>query len=215
MPRCAQQPVVSLEGHRARLAVTQSEAYATRCTLHSCNRSSHMPVTSSAAPPALPVAYRAIACGADVNHSYSTQPAAQLVWEANLQAGGEADQPLSPTNLGHTNVLHAACRVSVREVSGLLGAALLCTPKPVSPLLSTSHCPCFSSGNLLMIPTGAGAGCSQTTLPRHCPPSPASHLASHPAPHPHCLPLGLHQFLSPSVGRPADARAAAASGGAD
>ncbi|PSC71679.1 ADP-ribosylation factor GTPase-activating AGD1 [Micractinium conductrix] len=56
-------------------------------------------------------AYRAIACGADVNHAYTSQPAAQLVWEANMQAGGGADQPLSPTNLGHTNVLHAACRL--------------------------------------------------------------------------------------------------------
>lgn len=65
----------------------------------------HPPLASLAA------AYHAIACGADVNHSYSGQAAAQLVWEANLVAGGEAEQPLSPTNLGHTGALHAACRV--------------------------------------------------------------------------------------------------------
>lgn len=56
-------------------------------------------------------AYHAIACGADVNHSYHTQPAARAVWECNLQAGGDADQPLSPSNLGHAGVLHAACMV--------------------------------------------------------------------------------------------------------
>lgn len=62
-------------------------------------------------PPHPRAAYHAIACGADVNHSYSGQSAGQLVWEANMLAGGQAEQPLSPTNLGHTSVLHAACRV--------------------------------------------------------------------------------------------------------
>ncbi|KAL4420567.1 hypothetical protein ABPG75_010223 [Micractinium tetrahymenae] len=65
-------------------------------------------------------AYRAIACGTDVNHSYSSQPAAQLVWEANMQGGGGADQPLSPTNLGHISVLHAACRAGDLLMAELL-----------------------------------------------------------------------------------------------
>lgn len=64
-------------------------------------------------------AYHAIACGADVNYSYSGQAAAQLVWEANMLAGGAAEQPLSPSNLGHTTVLHAACRVRGRRGVGL------------------------------------------------------------------------------------------------
>lgn len=80
-----------------------------RSTRHPCPP----PANTLQSPPRAPrpPAYRAIACGADVNHSYSSQPAAQLVWEANLQCGGGADQPLSPTNLGHISVLHAACRV--------------------------------------------------------------------------------------------------------
>ncbi|KAL4436335.1 hypothetical protein ABPG77_009897 [Micractinium sp. CCAP 211/92] len=65
-------------------------------------------------------AYHAIACGAEVNHSYSSQPAAQLVWEANMQCGGGADQPLSPTNLGHISVLHAACRAGDLVMAELL-----------------------------------------------------------------------------------------------
>lgn len=65
-------------------------------------------------------AYHAIACGADVNYSYSGQAAAQLVWEANTLAGGQAEQPLSPTNLGHTTVLHAACRAGDVVVAELL-----------------------------------------------------------------------------------------------
>ena len=62
-------------------------------------------------PPRPPAAYHALACGANANHPYNSQPAAQLVWEANMQAGGAEDQPLSPSNLGHSSVLHAACRV--------------------------------------------------------------------------------------------------------
>ncbi|KAI7840581.1 hypothetical protein COHA_005734 [Chlorella ohadii] len=65
-------------------------------------------------------AYHAIACGADVNYSYSGQAAAQLVWEANMLAGGAAEQPLSPSNLGHTTVLHAACRAGDVAVAELL-----------------------------------------------------------------------------------------------
>lgn len=65
-------------------------------------------------------AYHAIACGADVNHSYHAQPAARLVWECNMQAGGDADQPLSPTNLGHTGVLHAACTAGPPVMAELL-----------------------------------------------------------------------------------------------
>ncbi|GAB4819632.1 hypothetical protein N2152v2_006678 [Parachlorella kessleri] len=58
----------------------------------------------------LRAAYCAIACGADPNTKLATQPAAQLVGEANLQAGGAAEQPVSPSNLGDVSVLHAACR---------------------------------------------------------------------------------------------------------
>ncbi|PRW20973.1 ADP-ribosylation factor GTPase-activating AGD3-like [Chlorella sorokiniana] len=65
-------------------------------------------------------AYQAIACGADVNYSYSGQAAAQLVWEANMLAGGQAEQPLSPTNLGHTTALHAVCRAGDVVVVELL-----------------------------------------------------------------------------------------------
>ncbi|KAI3430848.1 hypothetical protein D9Q98_009258 [Chlorella vulgaris] len=65
-------------------------------------------------------AYHAIACGADVNHSYHTQPAARAVWECNLQAGGDADQPLSPSNLGHAGVLHAACMTGLPVLAELL-----------------------------------------------------------------------------------------------
>ena len=72
-------------------------------------------------PAATCAAYHAIACGADVNHSYHAQPAARLVWECNMQAGGDADQPLSPTNLGHTGVLHTACTVGGRRVGRARG----------------------------------------------------------------------------------------------
>ena len=57
-------------------------------------------------------AYQALAAGANLDFKYSSQPAAQLVWESNLQAGGTDDQPVSPSNLGGVTVLHAACRVS-------------------------------------------------------------------------------------------------------
>lgn len=36
-----------------------------------------------------------------------------------MLAGGQAEQPLSPTNLGHTSVLHAACRVSEGQRSAV------------------------------------------------------------------------------------------------
>eukprot|EP00887_Chlorella_sp_A99_P007156 scaffold2.g7156.t1 len=55
-------------------------------------------------------AFRALAAGANVNTRYSSQPAAQLVWESNLRAGGADDQPVSPSNLGGVTALHAACR---------------------------------------------------------------------------------------------------------
>lgn len=53
--------------------------------------------------PPLPAAYRAIACGADVNHAYTSQPAAQLVWEANMQVRAAL---LGGWNMMHTVLPH-------------------------------------------------------------------------------------------------------------
>lgn len=64
--------------------------------------------------------YQAVAGGADLNVHLDTQPAAQLVWEANMQTGGAAEQPVSPTNLGGVSVLHAACRAGDPLVVELL-----------------------------------------------------------------------------------------------
>lgn len=54
--------------------------------------------------------YYAVACGAKVSERCHHQSAAQLVWEANLRAGGTQEQPVSPTHLGDVTILHAACR---------------------------------------------------------------------------------------------------------
>jgi ankyrin repeat protein len=61
-----------------------------------------------------------------VGVAFNSASAAQLVFEANLRAGGAHDAPVSPTALGDVTALHAACRAGV--------------PQAVELLLQTSGC---------------------------------------------------------------------------
>jgi Arf-GAP/coiled-coil/ANK repeat/PH domain-containing protein len=63
--------------------------------------------------------YYALACGADAARRYASSPAAQVVWEANLVAGGAQDQPVSPSNLG-VSLLHACARSGNAAAAELL-----------------------------------------------------------------------------------------------